>query len=79
MSLSLPINNKLREMFQVSDLVEYKNLPDFRQALSIGQKAASSPIASSANCLAVRADGQIWLIQVGPKGGWERLWNFGKP
>jgi hypothetical protein len=79
MSLSLPTaNSSLRDLFNVADLVEWRALPNFRQALaSAGDMIASG--ADSAQVVCRRADGQVWLVKVGPKGGWKRLWNFGCP
>ena len=81
MSLRLPLSTSpLRECFDVQSLVEWRTLPSFRQALNGCRNtiAADSSI-NSANALAIRADGEIWMIRVGKKGGWKKLWNFGNP
>ena len=81
MSLHLPLTSSpLRETFDVASLVEWRSLPNFRDALAgCRNYIASEASARSVNSLTIRADGEIWLIQVGRKGGWKRLWNFGNP
>jgi len=81
MSLRLPLaSSRLRELFDVADLVDWKQLPLFRQTLN-GAVAylQAEPGARAVHSLCIRADCHIWLIKVGPKGGWERLWDFGDP
>jgi len=78
MSLSLPTND-LRELFDIQALVDYRNLPTFQQALAGCRKTVLQPSVDSAAAVTMRADGEIWLIRVGKKGGWKRLWNFGNP
>jgi hypothetical protein len=80
MSLALPpAESPIRKMFDIMDLVNYKSLPSFQSAL-IGCRdfMASNPEAKSTNSVCVRANGQIWLISVGRKGGWKRIFNFSK-
>ena len=80
MSLSLPTtNSELRSMFSINDLIDMNNMPTFRQALnSAADFMAAEPAAKSVNSLCMRANGHIWLITIGPKGGWKRRWNFSK-
>lgn len=80
MSLSLPASNSpLREMFEVSSLVSPMSLPTFRQALNSCQATVQQAGVATVQAIALRANGEAWLIQVGKKGGWKRLWNFGSP
>ena len=80
MSLSLPLpSSPLRELFEVQDLVDYRNLPTFREGLAGCRRyMASDANALSAHSIVMRADGEFWLIRVGRRGGWKRLWNFGR-
>jgi hypothetical protein len=79
--LSLPTTaSPLRQMFDVQSLVDWRTLPTFRQGLEgCTRFLQSEPAAKSAQSVVMRADGEIWLIRVGPKGGWKKLWNFGNP
>lgn len=80
MNFNLPsANSEISAMFDMDAITNFSNLPFFNQALNNGQKAANQPMVKSVNCLCVRSNGEVWLIEVGPKGGWKRLWNFGKP
>lgn len=29
------------------------------------------------NVIIIRGDDERWLIRIGPRGGWRKLWNFG--
>jgi hypothetical protein len=79
MSLALPQNPELRAMFDVADLVDFRSLPTFRQTLAGCRNMLADTAAKSAQGLAIRADGEIWLIQVSRSGSWKKLWNFGNP
>ena len=81
MSLRLPLTSSpLRESFDVASLVDWRSLPNFREALTGCRSTIEGDTRiRSVNSIAIRADGEIWLIQVGRKGGWKRLWNFGNP
>lgn len=81
MSLVLPLQGtEVRAMFEVQDLADYKKLPTFPDAKrSAIAYMKSDRAVSSVNSLVLRASGEIWLIQVGPRGGWKMLWNFGNP
>ena len=77
--LSLPTNPELRSLFQTMDLVEWKTLPTFRTAIMACRNVFSDSAVRRAHSVCIRANGEIWLISVGPKGGWKKLWNFGNP
>jgi len=73
-------------MFNIADLIPLGTyaglsaLPQFREALDNGRSCCASDSAvRSVNMLTLRASGEVWLITVGPKGGWKRRWNFGSP
>ncbi len=56
-----------------------RNLADFPRALRAAAKtAAEQPAVRRVTTIAARGDDEVWLISVGPRGGWKRLWNFGK-
>jgi hypothetical protein len=38
----------------------------------------ANPVASRVNVIVLRADSdERWLISIGRRGGWRKLWNFG--
>lgn len=80
MSLSLPLSGSpLRDFFDVADLLDLSELPDFPSAIRSARAfLVAEKAASAVNALAVRANGEIWLIKVGKRGGWKRIWNFSK-
>jgi hypothetical protein len=81
MSLALPLSDSpIREMFDIRDLIDWRGLPTFRQGLTSAKAfLAAEPAARSVNSIVIRADGEIWLIRIGKRGGWKRVWNFGNP
>ena len=81
MSLRLPSrDSSLRELFTLETLAEWRRLPTFLQGLrSTRQWIQSDSAIHSATFLCLRADGAVWLVTVGPRGGWRRRWNFGRP
>jgi hypothetical protein len=81
MSLKLPASNSpIRELFDIADLADWHKLPTFGQAWR-GAKAflQAEPAARAVHSIVIRATGEIWLIRVGKRGGWNRIWNFGNP
>ncbi len=55
-------------------------LPTMAQALRQGREtiAAADGAIRSINYVCIRADSdERWLIRVGRRGGWTKLWNFG--
>lgn len=77
--LRLPAaDSPLRQMFSVEDLaLRLGSVPLFRDAMRSAAAMFEDRAVSSVNLVCRRMDGEIWLVQVGPKGGWKRLWNFG--
>jgi len=81
-----PQGSPYREMFDTAELVkmniarERLKMPVFRDTL-IAAKAfmARDKNVHSVNCIAMRANGDIWLFRVGKRGGVKKLWNFGNP
>lgn len=67
------------EMAHVAELLNpanVGNLPCFTAALRETRK--NFPVgAKTVNVICLRADDERWLISVGPRGGWRKLWNFG--
>ena len=80
MSLSLPAaNSPLREMFEVSQLVNFKSLPLLGDALCSCRKVVEQQGVRSAQAVAFRSNGDLILFKVGKRGGFKMLWNFGRP
>ena len=81
MSLRLPSHDSsLRELFTLEMLAEWRRLPTFRVGLATTRRfLAAESAAVGASFLCLRADGAVWLVTVGPRGGWRRRWNFGRP
>jgi hypothetical protein len=84
MSLSLPFfDSPVRELFDLQQLAAlgangFRDVPTFREALRAGRATlAAERAAKAVHLLALRADGELWLIKVTP-GGWSRAWNFGR-
>lgn len=81
MPLSLPLTGSpLREMFDVRCLLHPRKLPTFRECVHSARRTfeqATMPI-QNVQCVCMRADGTIELVQFGPRGGHRTLWVFGK-
>jgi hypothetical protein len=82
-----PVNHPAREamgdMAHLAELLDPANigkLPMMAQALSQGRRAIAEAkgAVKSVNYICLRADtAERWLISIGPRGGWRKLWNFG--
>lgn len=78
--LRLPLNDSpLCELFSVADLIDWQKLPTYQHAKIAAIKQFGDTAVKSVNCVAMRANGDIWLFRVGPRGGVKKLWNFGDP
>lgn len=85
MSFALPTSSSpLRQWFDVAELAvmlapeNRQSLPTFRQSLKSAKSFfAAEPTAKALHCVTVRADGEVCLVRVGPRGGWRKLWTFG--
>ena len=82
--LALPASSSpLRSLFDVAELAEMASpanrvkLPTLRGAINSARQMFSDGVAKSVALICVTADGHLRLIQVGPKGGVRRLWDFG--
>jgi hypothetical protein len=80
-----PQDSAIRECFDTAHLAELcapenrLKLPTFREALSNAKAFfLENKSVRNVNSVTLRADGELWLIQVGPRGGWKVLWNFGQ-
>ena len=71
-----------REMVAIDHLVEIldrrnlSKLLGFREAIISARKEFPAG-AKSVALVCLRSDDERWLISVGPKGGWKRIWNYG--
>lgn len=75
-----PASSPLRSLFAVADLVEWRRLPSFRQSVASARRMFETDSAiREVFFLTIRANGEIWLVAFGPRGGWSRLFNFGDP
>lgn len=80
MSLRLPPpNSPLRETFAIEDLVNFKNIPDFRVCVRALRKTVEDPMVRSAHGVCWLANGNIVLVRCGKRGGIKQLFNFGNP
>lgn len=41
------------------------------------QTLASCPAAKRINVIVLRPNDERWLISIGRRGGWRKIWNFG--
>lgn len=80
-----PQDSTIRECFDMAHLAEIVapenrlKLQTFREALSNAKSFfAQNKGVKVVNSVTLRANGELWLIQVGPRGGWKVLWNFGQ-
>lgn len=80
-----PANSIVRTLIDIDHLAETcalnnrSKLPTFREALSNCRTTmAADRGVRSMTSLAYRANGELWLIRVGCRGGWSRVWNFGR-
>lgn len=83
MSLRLPTaDDSRRDFIDIAYLAEMgatKRFPTFREALSSARRTVAADFTiREAHSICMRADGEVWLIRVGIKGGWRKVWNFGK-
>lgn len=84
--LHLPSSNSpLRSLFDVAELAvmaspeNRQKMPTFRDArLKAPVFFTAEPAARELYAIVVRADGQLWLVRFGRRGGWRRVWNFGQ-
>lgn len=52
------------------------DLPEFGAALR-SVRANFPKGAKAVLSLCLRSDDERWLIQIGPRGAWRKVWNFG--
>ena len=78
-----PANHYAAELIDkkhLADLVQnYALLLTFRGAIrSAKNTMLQNKAIKSVYCYALRANDELWLLRVGPRGGWRKVWNFGK-
>jgi len=86
MSLALPTSSSpLRQLFDVADLAALASpsnraqLSTFRGTVQSAKSFfAGEPAAKSLNAVTLRANGELWLVEVKRSGAWRKLWNFGQ-
>lgn len=53
-------------------------LPSTISAVKAAERTlAAEPAASRVNAIVLRGDDERWLISIGRRGGWRKVWNFG--
>lgn len=86
MSFSLPLaGTKAREemgdVAHVAEVLAPRNanrLVPFAAALRMGRNLAGERGVKRVSIICMREDSdERWLISVGRRGGWRKLWNFG--
>jgi len=83
MQLKLPPpGHPALELFDPSDLERVKSrrgLPTFRQAAEAAARTFGSPdghMIREVNCIVLRADDSVELVQFGRRGGHRTVWKF---
>lgn len=83
MSLHLPpMSSPLRELFEVADVVPFGmpggmlKAPLFGVCRAQAQTMMADRAIAAVNCICLRANGALELVQFGPRGGVKRLWRF---
>lgn len=85
MSLRLPLTGTAtrdlidtRHLAEIASPANRMKLPTFREALAAAKRTMSADKAIRAvHTYCLRANGELWLVRVGPRGGWKKQWNFG--
>lgn len=77
-----PAREAMGDLASVAEILNPANLaklPEFSRALSQGRRAIADANGAikGINYICLRADDERWLITIGPRGGWRKLWNFG--
>jgi hypothetical protein len=80
-----PVSSPVRSLVDVDALAQlgteraWSTLPTFPEACRKAVEfLAAEPAARRVHTLCLRASGELWLVAVGPRGGWRRVWNFGE-
>ena len=76
-----PEREAMGDIAHVAEVLNPANvakLPTFRQAVLAAKRTLrGAPSARSVSAICLRANDERWLISVGRRGGWKRVWNFG--
>lgn len=76
-----PAREAMGDIAHLVEILDPRNaarLPDFGEAIRSARRTiASAPAARRVNVVCLRGDDERWLVSVGPRVGWKRLWNFG--
>lgn len=74
-----PAREAMGDLATVAEILNPANLGRLREfSRALSETRAHFPKgAKSVNVICLRADDERWLIAVGPRGGWKKLWNFG--
>lgn len=86
MGFALPLagsaaRNAIGDIAHAVDILSPANshlLPSTIAAVKAAQRTlAGCPAGTRVNVIVLRGDDERWLISVGPRGGWRKIWNFG--
>ena len=87
MSFALPLagsaaREAMGDLAHVAAILHPANigkLPATFEAVAQAKRTlAACPAARRVNAIVLRGDSdERWLISIGPRGGWKKLWNFG--
>ena len=84
MSLLLPSSESpVRSLFDVAHIAQVcapsvrHQLPTLREARSSAAAILSGGGVKAVTSVVLRANGDIHLMQFGPRGGMRKVWNFG--
>jgi hypothetical protein len=80
-TLGTPAREACGDISALAEILNPANaarLPDFHDAVrSARRNIATMPEARALFVICLRGDDERWLIRVGRRGGWKRVWNFG--
>ena len=78
-----PPGSPLLEMFDISDLVAIgtgaerpATLPEALRSAKKSFAADTAGLTRRIVYICLMADDALWLVSVGPKGGWRKEWEF---
>lgn len=68
----------LAHVAEILDRANLSKMTPFDVALSQARRGALHQDGVKYVCMIVlRGDDERWLVKIGRRGGWRRLWNFG--
>lgn len=78
-----PAGHPARELFEISDLVAIgtkerraPNLPEALRSARLSFDADTTGALRRCVFIVHKCDDALWLVSVGPRGGWRKEWEF---